>query len=113
MIAGLMLVAMAAALPSAALAFPAAQPVPFNLHPAGCHSQGPMAPGPAPTSYQCCVKGHRVAIPNASFTFRPLVARLCGLNGEEGFRWGSVSCRQSGMAVVPSNSPPSAAPLRI
>jgi hypothetical protein len=74
-VAGLLLVTMAGALPGVQpVAFPAAQAVPSHLHPAGCPSQGPVAPGPAPISYQCCVKGHRVAIPNASFTFRPLAA---------------------------------------
>lgn len=94
-----MLVAMASALPDAtALAFPEAQPV---------------VPAPAPTSYQCCVSGHHVAIPNSSFSSLPLTAQLRGSDADAGFRLGAERCRHSAMFVVASNSPPGAAPLRI
>jgi hypothetical protein len=105
-----MLVAMASALPDAtALAFPEAQPV----HPAPCHRRGPVVPAPAPTSYQCCVGGHHVAIPNSSFSSLPLTAQLRGSDADAGFRLGSERCRHSAMFVLASNSPPGAAPLRI
>jgi hypothetical protein len=109
MVAVLMLVSMAAALPGAhAHAFPAAQ----TGHPAGCHSHG-AAPAPAPTSYQCCVSGHRAAIPNPSFAPRSLVAQVSGLENGENLGSGVVPYRHSAVFVVPSDSPPRTAPLRI
>lgn len=105
------------ALPGAqALAVSGAQPVPLRLHPAGCHHQEstvPTTPDPAPTSYQCCANGHHAAIPNGSFTLRSMAAQLCGLAAADQLRLSSASCRHSEMFVVPSNSPPNAAPLRI
>jgi hypothetical protein len=119
MIAGLSLVTMAIALPGVqALAFPAAQPVPLHLrlHPAGCHSQesrAPKVPSRLPASYQCCLNGHHVAVPNASFTLRSTAVQLCSLYGSERPRLNFISCLQSEKLLAPSNSPPSGAPLRI
>ena len=109
MIAVLLAGTIVAGLPGAqALAVPGA-PV---GHPAGCHSHRPAAPSPTP-SYQCCVNGHQAAIPNASFSSRPLDARLCGLAGDEQLPVGLACDRHFVTFVVPSNSPPGAAPLRI
>ena len=117
MIAGLLLAATATSLPGAqALALPAALPVHIHLHPAGCHSPKPTAPAvpdPAPTSYQCCVNGHHAAIPNGLFTLRSMAAQLCSLAAAEQLCLSSASYRHSTISVVPSNSPPGAAPLRI
>jgi hypothetical protein len=111
MIAVLLLVTMTAALPGAqALGFPAME----ASHPAaGCHSHGPATPSPAPTSYQCCVSGHDVAIPNVSFSSRPLASRLCGLAADKQLCLGFAPDRHSVMFVLPADSPPGAAPLRI
>jgi hypothetical protein len=111
MIAVLLLVTMTAALPGApALGFPAME----ARHPAaGCHGHGPATPSPEPTSYQCCVSGHDVAIPNASFSSRLLASRLCGLAADEQLRLGFAPDRHSVMFVLSANSPPGAAPLRI
>jgi hypothetical protein len=108
MIAGLLLVVIAASLPGMhALAFSAVQP----SHPAGCHSHGPATPHPA--SFQCCASGHQAAMPNATFSPRAMDVQLCRLAaGEEG-RFRFASDRHSVMFVVPSNSPPDIAPLRI
>ena len=109
MIAVLLLVVTAAAVPGAhALAFSAAQPA----HPAGCHNHGPATPAPAP-SFECCVSGHQAAMPNASFSPRPLAGRLCGLTAGERLSGGFAPDRPPAMFVVSSNSPPGAAPLRI
>jgi hypothetical protein len=115
MIAVLLLAATAMSLPGA-LALPAAPPVHIHLHPAGCHSSKPTAPAvpdPAPTSYQCCVNGHHAAVPNGLFTLRSMAAQLCSLAAAEQLRLSSASYRHSTISVVPSNSPPGAAPLRI
>jgi hypothetical protein len=111
MIAVLLLGAIFAALPGAQAA--AAIPGAPAGHPAGCHSHRPAVPSPASTRYQCCVNGHGAAIPNASFSSRPLDARLLVLGGDEQLHAGFASDRHSVMFVVPSNSPPAAAPLRI
>jgi hypothetical protein len=114
MIAGLLLVTMASALPGAqALAFAAAQPVPLHLHPAGCHGQGSTAPAPAPTSYQCCVNGHHAAIPNASFTIRSMAPQLYRWDSGEGARSDFAVCLNSEKLLALSSSPPGPAPLRI
>ena len=110
MIAVMLLVVMAAAVPGAhALAFLTTQPV----HPAGCHNHGPATPSPAPTSFQCCVGGHQAAMPNASFSSLSPDAGPCGLAADEPPCPGFVLDRYSVTFVVPSNSPPGAAPLRI
>src|ERR1700730_17137493 len=96
MIAVLLLVVTAAAVPGAhALAFSAAQPA----HPAGCHSHGPPTPAPAPTSFQCCVTGHQAAIPNASFSPRPLAGRLCALTAGEQISQGFALGRLPAMLI--------------
>src|ERR1700687_767068 len=110
MIAVMLLVVMAAAVPGAhALAFLTTQPV----HPAGCHSHGPAIPAPAPNSFQCCMSGHHAAMPHASFSPRPLAGRLCALTAGEQISQGFALGRLPAMLIVPSNSPPGAAPLRI
>jgi hypothetical protein len=110
-IAGLLLITMATALSGAqALAFPAAQAVPLHRHPAGCHA--PAAPAHAPTSYQCCVNGHNVAIPNALFTLRSMAVQLCSL-AVDGPRLNFASSLNLENLLAPANSPPSGAPLRI
>jgi hypothetical protein len=87
-------------------------------HPAGCHSRAPIdhapaIPSPAPVSYQCCVSGHQAALPNVAFSLRSNSALLCDL--ESGASVGSDLAPNSLLVVfvVPSDSPPIVAPLRI
>jgi len=123
MVAVLLVVTVTTALPGAhALPFPADR-VPANpgQHPAGCHNHGPATPSPspspsrspAPASYECCVSGHEAAIPNATFSTRPLLALVSALESGEEFPLISVRLVGPRVSVVPSNSPPGAAPLRI
>jgi hypothetical protein len=118
-VAVLLLVTMANALSGAqTLAFPAAQAVPhrLHLHPVGCHSQesrAPKLPSPLPASYQCCVNGHHVAVPNATFTLRSVAAQLCSLASSAILRFDFISCLRCEDASGLSTSPPSTAPLRI
>jgi hypothetical protein len=84
-------------------------PAPSAGPPAGCHGRRPATP----TGFQCCVNGHHAAIPNAWFTSRPMDARLLVLAGDEQLRLGFAAARLFVMFVIPSNSPPGAAPLRI
>lgn len=113
MIAMLLLGTIFAALPGAqALAVAVFSVAPAG-HPAGCHSHRPATPTPAPASYQCCVNRHVAALPNASFTSRPLEARICGLAFASRLLLGSAFNLDSVILVVPSSSPPFAAPLRI
>jgi hypothetical protein len=114
MVAVLLLLTMATALPGAHV-------LPFSVtqsgHPAKCHGHGPATPSPAPTSYQCCVNGHQAAIPNAAFSLRSslgsVAAQVDRLDGRELSRLDFVRIFRSGLFVVPSISPPDAAPLRI
>jgi hypothetical protein len=91
-----------------AMALPAAQPG----HPAGCHGHQPMAPSPAPTSYQCCVTGHQAAIPNAPFSGRLLAAEFCAVQVNEPSCLKFSNCFHPAL-LVPSGGPPIAVPLRI
>ncbi len=114
MVAVLLVVTVATALPGAhALPFAAEQ----EQHPAGCHRHGPAtrspSPSPAPASYECCVSGHQAAIPNPTFSTRPLVALVLGLDRGEEFSLISVGFVDTRLSVAPSNSPPGAALLRI
>jgi hypothetical protein len=114
MVAVWLLVPMAIALGgSQAMSSPAAP----ARHPAGCHSPAPATRFPAPTSYQCCANGHQAALPNPSFalgsSFRCVTAQLCSLDSSDSPRLSFVSCLHSAVFVVPSNSPPDVAPLRI
>ena len=113
MIAVLLLGTIFAALPGAQALAEAVFSVAPAGHPAGCHSHRPATPTPAPASYQCCVNGHVAAIPNAAFSSRPLEARICGMSDASGLRPDFTHDRLSVSFVVPSNSPPSAVPLRI
>jgi hypothetical protein len=112
MIAAVLLIPMAMALPGAqAMSSPTAP----ARHPVGCHGPAPATRFPEPTSYQCCASGHQAALPNASFALRSSisVAQLCSLDGSGGPRLSFFSWLHSAVLVVPSNSPPGAAPLRI
>ena len=102
----LLLVALAAALPGVQAFAISAAPV----HPAGCHNHLPAKSAPA--SYQCCVSGHRVAIPNTAFSPRPLVAQISSSDGEK-LSLTSIPSLRSAILVFPGSSPPGAAPLRI
>ena len=116
-VAVLLLLTMACALPSAHghLAATAQE-----SHPAGCHSHMPAIPArspsdlPVPTSYECCVNGHHAAIPNAAFSLGPVAAQHCGLNSSNRPCLSVVASSHAALFfVVPSNSPPNVAPLRI
>jgi hypothetical protein len=117
MIAVLLLATIAGALPGwQAPAFPASRPIAPHVHPAGCHSPestAPASPSPVPTSYQCCMSGHNAAIPNASFTLRSGIAQLWALTSVDGPSLDFVSSLTLDKLLAPSNSPPSAAPLRV
>ena len=111
MIAVLLALTMATALPGAhAVAIPATQ----TGHPAGCHSHEPT-PSPAPTSYQCCVNGHRWTIPSVSFSFsmRLLLAQFATLDGGEDLSLSSIFSAHFSLNAVTVSSPPGIAPLRI
>jgi hypothetical protein len=89
-------------------------------HPAGCHRHTPAVPAPSPShfpvpaSYECCVNGHHAAIPNAAFSFEPAAGQLCGVNGSNRPCLTVVASFHAAMFfLVPSDSPPNVAPLRI
>jgi hypothetical protein len=108
-VAILLLVTLVAMLSGAqALPVPAAHP----NHPAGCHGHGPAIPAPARNSYQCCVGGHHAAIPNASFSPRPVVAQICTLHAGQDTGLNFVR-RHSVPFTVLSDSPPGVTPLRL
>jgi hypothetical protein len=111
MAAMLVVLAVAAMLPGAQAMEIPQLPSP---HPAGCHGHSrPAAPSPAPVSYQCCVTGHAVALPNASFSLRHAAAQLGKLDDSNRPRLEFVSRLHTARCVVPSMSPPDPAPLRI
>jgi hypothetical protein len=109
MLAMLLLVIAATLRGTQALASPAMPADP----PAGCHSDSPALPSPAPSSHQCCVNGHHAAIPNALFSDSPLAAQLCSLAATEQLRLGFVPNHRPAAGDVSSSSPPGVAPLRI
>ena len=127
MVAMLLVVSVAMALPGAhALPFPADR-IPANpvQHPAACHGYKPTMPSSSslplpspsrsrsPMSYECCASGHQAALPNPTFSSRPLVALVSGLESGEEFSLISVGFVDTRVSLVPSNSPPGSAPLRI
>jgi len=85
--------------------------IPQTKHPP-CH--GPM-PGPsrAPVSYQCCMNGHHAAIPQATFSPRPLLAQFSKSDSREDFSGPFALSPHSSIIVTPASSPPGIAPLRI
>jgi hypothetical protein len=125
MVAVLLVVTVATAMPGAhALPYPVDRnPAGPAQHPAGCHGYKPAmpspsplpspSPSPAPVSYECCASGHQAAIPNPTFSTRPLVALVSGLDRGVEFSLISVGFVETRVSVVPSNSPPDGAPLRI
>jgi hypothetical protein len=128
MVAVLLVVSVAIALPGAhTLTFPAdvipANRIPANpaQHPAGCHGYKPAmpsppplpSPSPGPVSYECCASGHQAAIPNPTFSTCPLADLVSGLDRGVEFSPLSVARVYRPLSVVPSNSPPDGAPLRI
>jgi hypothetical protein len=110
MVAMLLLLSLAAALPAAEAMPLAAVPV---GHAAGCHEHGPANPVPASTHYECCVNGHHAAVPSVSFSLRFAAAQAGSLERGDGPRLASILGVHSPMFVFPSISPPGAAPLRI
>jgi len=112
MIAVLVALTMATALPGAhAVTIPVAQ----TGHPAGCHSPRPTPLTPSPTSYQCCVNGHRWTIPGVSFSVseRLLLAQFATLDGGEDLSLASTFSAHFSLSAVIASSPPGIAPLRI
>ena len=117
MMAVLLLVSVAAALPGTqAFAMAAGQFV-QPARAGGCHAHSPAlpppSPAPAPVSYQCCVNGHHWAIPSASFSARPLAALQVELDRGSGIPRNSIARAHCANLIVPSVSPPGVAPLRI
>ena len=108
MVALLLLITMSAMPSAQAMPFPAAQ----TGHPAGCHGHGPATPLPSQTDFQCCANGHQAAMPNAAFSLGSDFAEPCMLEQSKGANLGFVSF-DSALFVIPSNSPPGVAPLRI
>ena len=78
-----------------------------------CHGRMPEQPARVPVSYQCCVNGHHAAIPEATFSARPLLALFSKSHGGEDFSLTSVLAAQFSTIVVPASSPPGLAALRI
>jgi hypothetical protein len=109
-VAFLLIAAFAAGAPSVQLMAMPSQPA---NHPAGCHDSGPVDPSPAPPSYQCCVSGHQWAIPGTAFSLRPIMAvGLVELDNRSRSLI-SLSARDFSQLILPSDSPPGSAPLRI
>jgi len=106
----LLLIAVVGASPGIhVFAFSATRPV----HPAGCHSDEPTTPSNTPIGYQCCAGAHRAAIPNAAFSFRPLVARFVTTNEGDRLLVAPFSVFLPTLLVTPACSPPGDSPLRI
>jgi hypothetical protein len=110
-----LLIATAAALPGAQTMPIAAAPA---SHPAGCHGRGPVKngsaiPSPVPISYQCCVSGHQAPLPYVSFSLRFNAALLCNLNDGASLVSNHAPDSLPAVFVVPSDSPPITASLRI
>jgi len=84
--------------------------IPQPKHPP-CHGHMP-APSRAPVSYQCCINGHHAAIPQATFSPRPLEALLSALPDNQGDLVCSIAM-YSPVPVFVADSPPGLAPLRI
>jgi hypothetical protein len=78
-----------------------------------CHGHVPELPSRVPVSYQCCVNGHHAAMPQATFSARPLLALFSKSDSGENFSLGFALSAHSSIIVVPSSSPPGIAPLRI
>jgi len=78
-----------------------------------CHGQMPEQPSRVPVSYQCCVNGHHAAIPQATFSARPLLALFSKSEGGQNSSLASVLAAHFSTVIVPASSPPGIAPLRI
>ena len=95
------------------------QPAP----PAGCHSPElpaslplPVVPAtipPAPRSYQCCVTGHHIAIPFASFSHRLVFSCVGDASGAGQFSLLTAARSSSSVLISPFGSPPGSVSLRI
>jgi len=104
LVAVLLLCTMASAMPGLRAFARSATPT----HPVGCHGHAP-----APLSYECCVNGHHAAMPNLAFSTRPPLAQAASLEPDQKILQASDFFRHCTVSVVPSYSPPDAAPLRI
>jgi hypothetical protein len=78
-----------------------------------CQRHMPEQPSRVPVSYQCCVNGHHAAIPQATFSPRPLLALFSKSHGGENFSLACALAADFSTVAVPSSSPPGIAPLRI
>jgi len=78
-----------------------------------CHRHMPEQPARTPVSYQCCINAHHVAIPQATFSPRPLLAQFSKSDGGEDISLASVLSAHFSTIIVPASSPPGIAPLRI
>ncbi|MGA9981794.1 MAG: hypothetical protein WBQ08_24470 [Candidatus Sulfotelmatobacter sp.] len=110
--------------PSADLASqPASSPTSHPARSAGCHSQElpaslprPVVPATvpqAPRSYQCCVTGHHIAIPFASFSLRLVLACVGDASGAGRFSFLTTAHFPSLVLISPFGSPPGSVSLRI
>src|SRR5438270_13058567 len=91
-----------------------AMPVPMSHsgHPAGCHGPVPVRPSPARSDYKCCMSGHQWAVPIGSFSPDSPIGSLMVPAVHHPLPERIVD-RSATQLLLPSNSPPSAAPLRI
>lgn len=79
--------------------------------PAGCHDHGQKPPARQP-SYACCLAGHDSAVPQASFSPRPVLVEAAT------FEVCATLIRIAGLGAVgplplSSGDPPGTTPLRI
>jgi hypothetical protein len=80
--------------------------------PAGCHQHGHNLPARQPASYVCCLTGHDSAVPQASFSPRPVLVEVAS------FELCASLIRIAGLGAVgalplSSGDPPGTTPLRI
>jgi hypothetical protein len=110
MVATLLLLTMTATVPGMGA-------MPFAVAPAehasGCHSHRPANPSHVPTGYQCCVNGHHVAVPSASFSLYFVAAEVESLESGNNHRLALPLGLNSAGFNLPSSSPPDLSPLRI
>jgi len=84
---------------------------PLDQHAGGCHEHGSKAPSPPFSSYQCCLIGHNVAVPQTFHSLEPFLHQFQTKLAIEA----PVTSLTVGMekTFVSSGDPPGAIPLRI
>src|SRR5258706_5758944 len=77
----------------------------------GCHEPVSKAPAPQSTSYQCCLTGHNVAVPQTSHSVEPLLPNIQSAPVVEAPVTSPVV--RLGTTFVSSGDPPGVTTLRI